>query len=508
MNLSPLQIAVLLPSVLLFGCVGPQALGRANSALDAPHGAGKAPPGAFQLGKLTLIAPEGTAEAAAKALRSRLAATIEAAAPQAAGKAPITLDATYRIGHTTYRTYYLDAVALVYLGLFPLTPSWGSAGVVLSLQGTRDAKTGAALPKPAVLCSRQRYHNLFFSWYQTGALNRAYERAHEGLLAALPSQLAPELHAEPDFGSALAWDTGRHCAFYPSDKRFEFDKGGSLKRVELLRPWQFRIIRDETVYQNDNKPTKTGFWHDYLSALSGVELGYFRGLAEVSSQAQSDSGPFTIASGRATTEGYKINFFSPPTASGFFIYPTAGFFSLNISIADFAGDIPLGRVPGAQDLGAVATNPKDGSPIALGAPNVYQLRLRSGYLGQRLGGTLVYGNPRTQLFLTAEGGVNLLEWRYTAVTLGPYEESKHHLAVAGSVAGRLLVGATFRPWHLALRCELNYEGYREFDYPRPLPFEAPVRYNAQTQAYERPPIHVGAASAHTFNAYCGASLAY
>lgn len=192
----------------------------------------------------------------------------------------------------------------------------------------------------------------------------------------------------------------------------------------------------------------------------------------------------------------------------FFIFPTAGFFSLDIDIADMAGDIPLGSVSGAQDIPAIGTDPKTGARIDLGAPNIYSLRLRSGYIGQRVGASFVYGNAAFQFFLTGQVGVNLLEWRYTDVRLGSYKETGHSAKFLHSFAGRGIGGIVYRPWHVMLRCELNGELYREFDYPSPIPFEGKVRFNAQKQAYERPEIKVEAATAYTLNFYCGAGLHY
>ena len=77
-----------------------------------------------------------------------------------------------------------------------------------------------------------------------------------------------------------------------------------------------------------------------------------------------------------------------------------------------------------------------------------------------------------------------------------------------SFAARLLVGIAYRPLHVAARCEVNFEAYRSFDFPEPLPFEAPPSYNADLQTYERVPIKVEAASAQTLNGYCGVSFAY
>jgi hypothetical protein len=297
---------------------------------------------------------------------------------------------------------------------------------------------------------------------------------------------------------------------------YDFDEKGELIVIRADRGWQ--LITDDVFYDlpdegriavEEGSSAPRSWWRTYLRALSGLEIGYFGGSAWVSSEAVDALGDrFTIASGNAKSEGWKLTLFNPPTSSEVFIYPTMGFFSLDIDIADVAGDIPLGHVSGATDIPAVGSDPESGAPIDLGAPNIYSLRLRSGYIGQRLGGTLVWGTKHTQLFLTGEGGFNLFEWRYTNVELGNYRESGHSAIFFHSFAGRGLVGLVHRPWHVGARCEVNIEFFREFGFPRPMPFEGRVEWDPDRQTYVRREIKVDAAMVHTVNAFCGLSLVY
>ncbi|MCB9558061.1 MAG: hypothetical protein H6707_18245 [Deltaproteobacteria bacterium] len=249
-------------------------------------------------------------------------------------------------------------------------------------------------------------------------------------------------------------------------------------------------------------------WLRYLAGLSGLEIGGFSGQAKVSSQAIDAGGTaFTIASGQATSRGFKVRFFRPPTGSGWFFYPTLGFFWLDIDIADVAGDIPLGEVSGAKDIPALGSDPKTLAPIDLGAPNIYQLKLRSAYFGQRLGGSLVWGK-RVRGYFSGELGLNLVEWRYIDARLGNFADSAHRPAFFGSFAGRVMFGMVIPSARLGVRCEVNTEYYREFAYPTPLPFEGRVTYNAALQSYERKEIKVEAVSAQTTNGFCGVSFVY
>jgi len=489
------------------GCSTPNALRPPR--LDWPHKGVDDYAGGVKVGKVAIIAPAATKESEAKALRAALVSHLEESFPQSDPKlAPAKVDLVYRAQHSVHRTYLLDMIAIGYLGLFPLTPQWGHTNATIALNVEVPPQLRLGKGRFALYhYSTRRYHNTYFSWYTSDAVERAYERVHREVFEGTVGRLGATLGGQP---SRLAPVFDFDHLPVRKGMRFDFDAKGELVKQRLLDPFRWRVIHNESLYDQGTAKTAPGFWHTYFSALSGIEGGYFQGWARVSSEARNTKTGerFTIASGKATSKGYKFNLFNPPTVSRFFIYPTVGFFSLDIDIEDMAGDIPLGQVAGAKDMPAVGSDPNTGEPIDLGAANVYSLRLRSGHIGQRAGGTMVYGTPNAQLFFTFEGGVNLLEWRYTEATLGGYNESKHHAAVFASFAARLLVGLAYRPWHVAGRCEFNVEAYRSFDFPRPLPFDAPPTYNNVLQTYERRPIAVESASAQTLNAYCGVSFAY
>lgn len=274
----------------------------------------------------------------------------------------------------------------------------------------------------------------------------------------------------------------------------------------------FHVIGDDTLYQiaAQKKPSFPSLWSNYFSALSGLEVGYFGGMAQVRSEAfnPNTQEKYTIASGKARSKGYKISFYTPPQHSGFFLYPTLGFFSLDIDIEDMAGDVHLASVEGAKDIEAIGRDPQTGEEIDLGASNIYSLKLRSGYMGQRIGGNFVFGNADTQFFFTAQFGINLVEYRYTHVRLGIYHESDYEFKFAHSFSENFVLGFVYRPWHLMARCEANVEFYRDFGFPRAIPFEGPEEYDPKTQSYQRPEVKVESANALLINGFCGIGVFY
>lgn len=479
-------------------------------------------PGGIRVGKVSLITQQPVQVDDAKRFRDALVRQIEGSYPRRDSKLPsIEADLLYRASLSSHRTYILDYFALATLGLWPFTPQWGYTQATAQLWLRTPPDLGAQPDSLGlILTTSQPYSTALYSWFRSGPAQRAFDRTHldlsrylngridywwshrqEGQRWSLPPDLLRFHHLRP-FGNEVCYD---------------FDQQGELVGIRGHRGW--RLITDEAVYdlpdegqlgqEDQTGAAPRSWWRSYLRALSGLEVGYFGGTASVSSVAVDDLGErFTIASGNASSEGWKLTLFNPPTKSEVFIYPTLGFFSLDIDIADMEGDIPLGRVPNATDIPAVGSDPLTGAPIDLGAPNVYSLRLRSGYIGQRLGGTLVWGTKRTQLFLSGEGGLNLLEWRYTDVELGSYQESGHSARFFHSFAGRGLVGLVYRPWHVGARCEVNIELYREFSFPRAMPFEGRVQWDPSLQTYVRKEIKVDAAKVQTINGFCGLSLVY
>jgi hypothetical protein len=480
--------------------------------------------GGVKVGRIAIEAEGHVTEEQAKRFRDVLVKRLEQAFPPLSKDEPKTrIDLRY-VASYTHKSSALAAYTVLSFGLFPLGLQFGharaSATAVISVPGK-----GA--PYRSSGYSSKKYTIVLYPWFRVAPIDEAFDKVHQHATWRLIRMLRRTAIGGHTMRRVKDRSFLTRSIFGTRPRggrvRFDFLEDGTLRTQ--MDTSSFRIIGDDLLYDMDKQQKaaakikagkvsvndkQSSFWWRYLSSLSGLEAGAFFGTAWVRSQAidPDTKQAFTIASGKASSRGWKLDFYTPPTTSGVFIFPTLGFFSLDINIADVAGDVPLGGAAGSQEIPGVGSDPATGERVDLGAPNSYSLRLRSGYIGQRVGSNFVWGNANFQFFATGQLGLNLLEWRYTDVRLGRYKETGHSAKFLHSFAARAVVGAVYRPWHVMLRCELNYELYREFDYPQPIPFEGKVRYNEQLQAYERPEIKVDAATVHTLNGFCGAGFHY
>lgn len=252
------------------------------------------------------------------------------------------------------------------------------------------------------------------------------------------------------------------------------------------------------VFVETDAPT----WVDaYLAPLGGVQLSWTGGVATVRSDTRVEGSreTETVGSGRATSRGYRISLYDPPSESGFFWPPAIGFFSQEITISGFSEELAQVNVPGSETIGAVATDPLDGQPIDLSEPIAYRLHLRSGYLGQTFGfhlvGDLGFGRP----FATAQVGVNVLELRHTDVTVHTSRVKGFSFAFFGSGNASGELGIAFDDLHFAIVASAQLEVFSGFSYPRSLEFLASARYDPDKQIYERKRSLVDGALVVTFD---------
>lgn len=365
------------------------------------------------------------------------------------------------------RTYVLDALAAVPgLGLFPLTPEWGTASVSAEVRLERDEAPSTS----AVLRAEADYSYLFYSWYRDDALRQALERAYHQVFMQVARLVAAELSA-------------------PSAPRPSPPDGGPPPTEE-----GFRVITRPATSRGE-----PSLLARYVGALGGLEGALTGGGARVSSRARTPAGEERVGEGEATTSGFRLAFFRPPSKTGFFFPPLFGFFSQDIDISGFSDVLPVHQVPNATTVGVRVTDPETFAPVDLGQPLSYSLRLRSGYLGQGLGLNLVVGTDEVELFGTLRLGLNLVELRHTDVTLETARELGWSFAFASSGQLGLQGGLTFPGLHLSVRAAVELEYFRAFAYPRPLEFQASTTWNPEKQVFERARAFVDGAELTTLN---------
>ncbi len=394
---------------------------------------------------------------------------------------------------------------LMPLLVWPLWPESGKARLDARLSATRiDPVSQVEMRYELRLGVRVPYSIYWYGYARTGPRERAFRTGWRVLAEELTTRLAGWLG---DAAPAARADDGLQLEL--SEQRSERPTPHLLQEERVLDaedPSAWRVITSRNAPAR-KKPQ--GLIARYFSALGGVDVGYLMGRAWVSSEASDSFGQrYTIASGEASSKGYRIDLYTIPEKSTWFLHPTVGFLSLDIDIHDFRQSIPLATVPGAQEIEGVGSNPETGAPVDLTDPNVYRLFLRSFYIGQRLSATLVMGTPKVQLFGTIEGGFNIIEFRYARVQIGKEEKTgwAFPFFFSGQVKG--IIGLAIRPWHLALRIEGHYEAYRRYAFPEPLLFEGRVEYNAKNQLYERKNTSVESAAVSVANVFFSVNLYY
>lgn len=389
---------------------------------------------------------------------------------------------------TERRTWLFDALAF-YPGavLFqPITPQWGEARANLEVVTTDT--NGAEVFSTTVHVSAP-YDMFFYSWLRTrpveAALRRAYDGAlHEAALAFVAnrerintaSHLAPR--EQPPGGQEIAMSDQAPEPSVAPDRTVRLDPVGMFYALQW--PSERASSRSPLV--------------SYLQALGGVRFSLLQGTADVSSSTQDENGASQeVASGHASSSGYRLSFYSAPDRSGYFVYPTVDWMFQRIDIADFRADLPVVDVPGAEEISAVFTDPETGTAIDITEPNVYTLKLRSIAVGQRAGWDLVIASPWIRMFLTAEGGLNILERRQSDVRLGLHREVGSEWVWLGSGAATGRIGFTHPRYHVALTGTAEARYYPRFDYPNPVEFRGTAHYNRDKLVFERPRTWVNAA---------------
>ena len=253
---------------------------------------------------------------------------------------------------------------------------------------------------------------------------------------------------------------------------------------------RFHIIRSLSPDATSKDPVLNA-----LKALGGVEVSLLLGITEVSSKGVNDDGDaYEVASGGAKQSGYRIAFYGAPTQTGFFVSPTGGFLSQDISISDFRRDMPSTDIAGRDELDVLCSDPDTGDTIDCHAPNTYNLQMRSAYGGARTGYDFVVGTSYFQLFSSVNLALNLLEYRWMDAQISDTVFTDESSAFLQSGALGATIGMAFPKAHFSLRAMADYEVYREFEYGKAIPFEGLVQYDSTTHRYEREVVYLESAS--------------
>lgn len=461
----------------------------------------------------------------------------------------IRLRVYFSVEETENRTIVFDGLFFYpFIGFFPFTPQWGDAIVT----GTIEMERGGEKQLPVTVKVTAPYSMIFYSWYRVGPLEDAYARAHRVLFDQLLERLvarigvrqreAPVLMAsEPPVAPPIAVElivaetiaataTVTTAAVETSSAS---SASGFMLASAVVEPPPVKVIDSATraaylraslaklqaslqtslpsdvilppdeagvIFRPVHRDRDPGFWSNYLSSLGGVEVSVTGGRANVQSRATTSKGELqTVGTGQATSSGYRVSLFKPPSVTGFFYPPTIGFLSETISIRGFRDDVPLFTPPNSTTIPAVVSDPTTGLPIDAGEPISYRLKLKSGHIGQSLGLNLVIGTDDVQLFSTVLAGINVFEVRHSDVTFAVDRVKGMSVAAFQSGSFGAQLGIAIPDLHFALRAAAHIEWYAAFSYPERVEFQARSAFNAEKQVFERERVFVTGASLTTFD---------
>ncbi len=463
----------------------------------------------------------------------------------------VRLDVQVTVALDNARTYLLDILFFYpFLGTFPLTPEWGDAVVTMKVRPQAPGLTLA----PIEVDARAAYSMFVYSWYRTDPVEKAFQRAFQRAFYLVGQQLASHLkpHALAMAGAPKVIAVQTSSVAPPVNDFDDWDK--EVTEVLILTPglplqaeplvsltWEempaveaplvpppvspavpppvvlagpvgFENRSDGGVVRLEEEGVRIivrpldlpqdasdGLFLRYLRSLGGIELSRTGGLAKVSSRTLVDGVSETVASGEARSSGYRLSLYSPPDRTGFFFPPRVGFFSQNITISGFREDLPVFQSGNGLDIPALASDPDTGVPVDINEPVAYALRLKSGYVGQGVGFNFVWGDESWQSFSTLSGSVSFVELRHSDVAINTSRVKGTSWAFVQSGQFTAQSGLMFPGLHLGIRTLLEFEWFRDFDYPQAVEFLAASRYNIEKQIVERQRVFVQGASLWTLN---------
>jgi hypothetical protein len=419
------------------------------------------------------------------------------------GNAPITspaLELKVRMAASaeTSRTWLLDVLNVYpFCGGLPLVPAWGEAETAITVILAPPDGPPIATYRETV---RAPYSALFFAWYRVGFVEDAFARAAGEAFRRIADALPADINAYR--GITRQMPSGEAPALFdPSSPTALASPSASVEpNVTVLEEAGYHIITRVPAAGPDGSVLKA------LKILGGLEFTELWGVAKVSSKARLESGAqATVASGTSREHGYRISLYSPPTLTGAFVYPVAGYLNQqidNVDVHSTLSELNL-LVPNEGDIGAVATDPETGGGVDAGAADVYHLAMQSGYGGFRTGFNLVSGGDWIETFMSATLGLNLVEYRKIQSILDECGSGQPRSACqtkrqgwdflkSGAVGGS--IGVRVPKLHTALRLNVDYEIYRKFTYDHPLNVRGPPIFDPDTSMFSNENVYMRGAS--------------
>jgi hypothetical protein len=271
--------------------------------------------------------------------------------------------------------------------------------------------------------------------------------------------------------------------------------------VSLMAVWLGSSSAWSQAVTDDEEPASLLSWPGVVALLGGIEATVGGGTASVSSSVtQSGREDQEIASGAASKRSWGISLYSGPIQTGWVLRPTAGFLAQEIAISDFEADLPKTYDDQSWNIDATCSDPVSGAGLDCAAPNVYDLSMRTAYVGAQGGYDAVWGTGWVRPFVGSSINVDAVEYRTVRVSFGDRTEDSDGFALFRSVGGEVTAGAAFPDVRVVVRFVGSFQAYLRFEYDEPLEFRGPVQHDPVQDIFLRPRMFVESASLSVLDA--------
>ncbi|MEM6732184.1 MAG: hypothetical protein AAF658_11555, partial [Myxococcota bacterium] len=180
----------------------------------------------------------------------------------------------------------------------------------------------------------------------------------------------------------------------------------------------------------------------------------------------------------------------------------------SIDIEDFRESVPTVTEANATELGAVCRDLSTSSVVDCDIANVYNLDMQSYFAGARVGADLVWGSRWFRGALSAQAGINALEYRSVDVRVGEFQVDDQNFRAFQSYAVGAQAMIFFPQVKIGLRGVMDYERYLRFDYPQGLQFKGPSTFDAENNRFFRPRVSVDDAELESWNFQIATFIAF